>query len=51
MVNLQAMLLAVKEMAGWTLWACLAIVLILLIIPWTKRRLKPAEVPKDLLTK
>ena len=47
MVNLQAMLLAVKEMAGWTLWICLAIVAILLIIPWPKRRLKPAEIPED----
>lgn len=49
MVNLQAMLLAVKEMAGWTLWVCLAIVLVLLIIPWPKRHLKPAEIPEDFL--
>ncbi len=49
MVNLQAMLLAVKEMAGWTLWVCLAIVLILLVIPWPRRRLKPAEVPEDFI--
>ncbi len=48
MVGAQAMLLAVKQMAGWTLWTCLAIVIILLIIPWPKRRLKPAEVPDDL---
>ncbi len=47
MVNIQAMLLAVKEMAGWTLWACLAIIVILLILPWPKRRLKPVEVPDD----
>jgi len=50
MVNLQAMLLAVKEMAGWTLWACLAIVVILLVIPWPRRRLKPAEIPEDFKT-
>ncbi|MCR4959697.1 MAG: hypothetical protein K6B13_14015, partial [Prevotella sp.] len=49
MVNLQAMLLAVKEMAGWTLLVCLAIVLVLLIIPWPKRHLKPAEIPEDFL--
>ena len=49
MVNLQAMLIAVKEMAGWTLWVCLAIVLVLLIIPWPKRHLKPAEIPENFL--
>ena len=48
MVNLQAMLLAVKQMAGWTIWVCLAIILVLLIIPWPKRKLKPEEVPGDL---
>jgi len=47
MVNLQTVLLSVKEMAGYTIWTCLAVMLFLLVLPWPRRRLKPNEVPDD----
>lgn len=47
MVGLQSMLLSVKEMSGWTLWLSLGLILVLLVLPWPKRKLKPAEIPND----
>lgn len=47
MVQLQSLFLSVKEMAGYTLWFCIIISVILVIMPWPKRKLKPAEVPND----
>ncbi|MCD7710470.1 MAG: hypothetical protein LUI04_03845 [Porphyromonadaceae bacterium] len=43
--SLQSMLLAVKGLAGYTLWAVIIMIVILLIfIPWKKRRLKAYEI-------
>jgi len=39
--SLQSMLLAVKGMAGYTLWAVIAI--LLFVVPWSKRQLRPDE--------
>ena len=36
-VQVQATLSAVKEMAGWTFYACLLCSLVILIVPWKKR--------------
>lgn len=48
MVSLQSMLLAVKGMAGYTLWAILLTMAILLfVIPWRKRQLRPEEIPDE----
>ena len=38
-VQVQATLSAVKEMAGWTFYACFACAGIVIAVPWTKRRL------------
>ena len=38
-VQMQATLSAVKEMAGWTFYACFACAGIVIAVPWTKRRL------------
>ena len=47
-VRLQSSLLAVKQMAGWSLWLCLALALLMLIVPWRRRTLKPAEIPDEI---
>ena len=47
-VRLQSTLLAVKQMAGWSLWLCLALTLLMLIVPWRRRTLKPAEIPDEI---
>ena len=39
-VQVQATLSALKEMAGWTIYGCAACVLVILIVPWKKRRLE-----------
>ena len=39
-VQVQATLSAIKEMAGWTIYGCAACVLVILIVPWKKRRLE-----------
>lgn len=46
-VGLQSMFLSIKEMAGWTLWFCLGLMLVLLVLPWPKRKLMPVEIPND----
>ncbi|MGN1375387.1 MAG: MFS transporter [Prevotella sp.] len=38
-IQVQATLSAVKEMAGWTFYACMACAGIVIAVPWTKRRL------------
>lgn len=38
-IQMQATLSAVKEMAGWTLYACLFCTIFTLIIPYTKRKI------------
>lgn len=38
-VQVQAMLSAVKEMAGWTFYACMACMLFVLFVPYPKRKL------------
>ena len=38
-VQVQATLVAVKEMAGWTLYACLACAIFVLVVPYPKRKL------------
>ena len=38
-VQIQATLVAVKEMAGWTLYACLACAIFVLVVPYSKRKL------------
>ena len=48
MASLQSMLLAVKGMAGYTLWAVIAMIAILLfVVPWKKRQLRPEEIPDE----
>ncbi len=48
MASLQSMLLAVKGMAGYTLWAVIAMIVILLfVVPWKKRQLRPEEIPDE----
>ena len=48
MASLQSMLLAVKGMAGYTLWAVIAMIAILLfVVPWKKRPLRPEEIPDE----
>ena len=42
-VQVQATLTAVKEMAGWTVYGCLAAAVLTLLVPWRKRQLKPEE--------
>lgn len=43
--TLQSMLLSVKELSGYTLWAIIIMIVILLVfIPWKKRELKPLEI-------
>ena len=39
-VQVQATLTAVKEMAGWTCYACIICAGIVLLVPWTKKKLK-----------
>ena len=38
-IQVQATLSAVKEMAGWTLYACLICTIFALVVPYTKRKL------------
>jgi len=48
MASLQSMLLAVKGMAGYTLWAVIVMIAILLfVVPWKKRPLRPEEIPDE----
>ncbi len=47
MVQLQSLLLSVKEMSGYTLWFCIIISAVLIILPWPKRKLRLEEVPND----
>ena len=36
-VQVQATLVTIKEMAGWTIYACLICALIVVVVPWPKR--------------
>ena len=38
-IQVQATLSAVKEMAGWTLYACLICMIFAVVIPYPKRKL------------
>lgn len=38
-IQVQVTLVAVKEMAGWTLYACLACAIFVLVVPYPKRKL------------
>ncbi|EJX10842.1 hypothetical protein, membrane [gut metagenome] len=38
-IQVQATLVAVKELAGWTLYACLACAIFVLVVPYPKRKL------------
>ena len=38
-IQVQATLSALKEMAGWTLYACIFCTIFVLIVPYTKRKL------------
>ena len=46
-VTIQSMLLAVKHLSGQLIWFCLAAAVILAVIPWPKRQLKPEEIPDE----
>ena len=36
-VQVQATLSAIKEMSGWTIYACLILAGLMLVVPWPKR--------------
>lgn len=36
-VQVQATLSAIKEMAGWTIYACIILAGVMLVVPWPKR--------------
>ena len=38
-IQVQATLSAVKEMAGWTLYACLFCMIFVVVLPYPKRKL------------
>lgn len=38
-VQVQATLSAVKEMAGWTFYGCMACAVLMVVMPWRKRKL------------
>ena len=38
-IQVQATLTAVKEMAGWTFYGCLICGGLILLVPWSKRKL------------
>lgn len=42
-VQIQATLTTIKEMSGWTIYACLGCAALVLLLPWKKRKLKPEE--------
>ena len=42
-----SMQLSVKYMSGQLIWFCLALAVVLAIIPWPKRKLKPEEIPDE----
>ncbi len=43
MVNIQSMMLAVKQMSGYTIWFCLIMAALLVMITWKKRKLTDFE--------
>ncbi len=48
MVTIQSMLLSVKHLSGQLIWFCLALAIIVVIVPWPKRKLKPHEIPDEI---
>ena len=42
-IQVQASLSAVKEMAGWTFYACLAVIIFLIFVPLPKRKLEQSS--------
>ena len=48
-VQVQATLVSIKEMAGWTFYGCLICAGLMLVIPWRKRNIK--ELTRDYLLK
>ena len=38
-IQVQAMISTIKEMAGWTIYGCLACALIIVVVPWPKRNI------------
>ena len=48
-VQVQATLVSIKEMAGWTFYGCLVCAGLMLVIPWRKRNIK--ELTREYLLK
>ena len=42
-VQVQATLLALKDLAGLTIYGCIIAAVVVVAVPWPKRRLKPEE--------
>ncbi len=42
-VQVQATLVSIKEMAGWTFYGCLVCAGLMLVIPWRKRNIKELD--------
>ena len=40
---MQATLLALKDLAGLTIYGCIIAAVVVVAVPWPKRRLKPEE--------
>ena len=46
-VQVQATLLALKDLAGLTIYGCIIAAVVVVAVPWPKRRLKPEELGGD----
>lgn len=46
-VTVQATLSAIKEIAGWTVWACLGIAILILIVRWPKKKIVPLPIEEN----
>lgn len=46
-VTLQSIILSVKHLSGQLLWFCLILTVIVILIPWPQRQLKPEEIPDE----
>lgn len=47
MSTLQSMILTTKELATYSLYVCLFLVILMIIIPWRKRTLRAEEIPDE----
>lgn len=41
------MILTTKELATYSLYVCLSLVVLMIIIPWRKRTLRAEEIPDE----